>query len=129
MVGLTETQSWQRAFRVVAEASRWDLSDAQVEMHMGVAFQYIMEILVSGNGAAAQKLDPSGEASLRLAKRMRLDVLKSLVSPPVQELETMADEHFGLPESALPYWESSTAQRPWRGRQITARKSSRLDLG
>ncbi len=126
MVGLTETQSWQRAFRVLAEASRWDLSDAQVEMHMGVAFQYIMEVLVSGNGAAAaQRLDPSGEASLRLAKRMRLDVLKSLVSPPVQELVTMADEHFSLPESALPYWESSAAQRPWRGRQITAPESSR----
>ncbi len=116
MVGLTETQSWQRAFRVVSEASRWDLSDDQVEMHMGLAFQYIMEVLVTGNGGAAHKLDPAGESSLRLAKRMRIDVLKSLVSPPIERLVTMADEHFGLPGSDLPYWESSAAQRPWRGR-------------
>jgi hypothetical protein len=116
MVGITETQSWQRAFRVVSEASRWDLSDNEVETHMGLAFQYIMEVLVTGNSGAAQKLDPAGEASLRLAKRMRIDVLKSLVSPPIEKLVTLADDHFGLPESQLPYWESSAAQRPWRGR-------------
>lgn len=116
MVGITETQSWQRAFRVVAEASRWDLSDERVERHMGMAFQYIMEVLFASNGSSARRLDPSGHDSLRLAKRMRLDVLKSLVSPPIEELASMADDHFGVPQEEFPYWEGSAAQRPWRNR-------------
>src|SRR5574341_1598857 len=45
MVGLTETQSWQRAFRALAQTSRWDLQDDDVERHMAVAFQLIMYLL------------------------------------------------------------------------------------
>jgi hypothetical protein len=115
MVGITETQSWQRAFRILAEASRWDLSDRAVERHMGVAFQLVMETLGGGNGKA-RKLDPSGEASLRLAKRMRLDVMKTRIPSDRDRLAELADEHFGLPDYQLPYWETSDAQRPWRGR-------------
>ena len=115
MVGLVETQSWQKTFRALAQTSRWDLADDDVERHMGVAFQLVMEVLSGGN-AAARRLDPSGDSSLRLAKRMRIEVLRARIAPDVRSLTHVADEHFRLPSYALPFWETSGAQRPWRGR-------------
>jgi hypothetical protein len=112
MVGLTETQSWQRAFRILADASRWDLSDDAVERNMGVAFQLVMELL-SGTDGAAHRLDPSGEASLKLAKRMRLDVMKAKIPGDREQLADLADDHFGLPDYDLKFWQTSDAQRPW----------------
>ncbi len=118
MVGITETQSWQRAFRLMAEASRWDLSETAVEEHMAVAFQLVMEILSDGDGAA-HRLDPSGEASLMLAKRMRLDVMRARLPSDRDQLAELADERFGLPSYELGFWETSDAQAPWRGGQDT----------
>ncbi|OGU06906.1 MAG: hypothetical protein A2W29_01865, partial [Gemmatimonadetes bacterium RBG_16_66_8] len=114
MVGLVETQSWQRAFRAVAEVSRWDLRDDAVEQHMATAFQLIMETLAGCDGAA-RRLDPSGEASLGLAQKMRLDVMRSRIPFDVGRLSAVADEHFSLPQCSLSYWETSSAQRPWAG--------------
>jgi hypothetical protein len=112
MVGLVETQSWQKAFRAVAEASRWDLAEEQLERHMAAAFQLIMETLSTGGGAA-RRLDPSGEASLRLAQRMRIDVLRSRIPFDLPRLTAVADEHFSVPDYPLTFWETSAAQRPW----------------
>ena len=114
MVSVTETQSWQRIVRVADKQSRWDIGGDAMERYMGSAFQYIMELLDSAQDPAARKLDPAGESSLRLAKRMRLDVVKGLVSPPIAELELMADEHFRVPDTPVPFWKTSQAQRPWR---------------
>jgi len=113
MVGLTETQSWQAAFRVVAERSRWDLSDDEVERQMRVAFQLVMEILASDPTAQALKLDPAGDASLGLAKRVRLDVLRNRLPKDPWRLTRLAEQRFGLPSYALPYWERSGSERPW----------------
>jgi hypothetical protein len=122
MVGLTETQSWQRAFRIIAENSRWDLGDRIVEQHMAVAFELIMDMLSGGNGRA-HKLDPSGETSLHLAKRMRLDVVRSRISGDRNTLRSLADEHFGLPDYSLKFWETSDAQRPWKHKETTGSAS------
>lgn len=113
MVGLTETQSWQRAFRILAEASRWDLSDSAVERHMAAAFQLVMELLNEEDGVA-HRLDPSGEASLKLAKRMRLDVMRARLPGDRGHLAELAEEHFGLPDYDLRFWETSGAQPPWQ---------------
>ncbi len=114
MVGITETQSWQRVFRVAAEASRWDIGEQLVEDHMSMSFQYVMELL-SGATPTALKLDPSGESSLHLAKRMRIDVMKRVTSPPIAELTSMAEEHFTLPTGGRKeYWLASAAQNPWQ---------------
>ncbi len=119
MVGLTETQSWQRTFRTLAQTSRWDLLDDQVERHMGMAFQLIMEVL-SGQDGRARRLDPAGESSLQLAKKMRIDVLRARLAPDVASLERVADDHFALPGEPLPFWETSAAQRPWLSRNGSA---------
>ncbi|MBI4421754.1 MAG: zinc dependent phospholipase C family protein [Gemmatimonadetes bacterium] len=113
MVGLTETQSWQRAFRVVAENSRWDLTGDEVERHMAVAFQLVMETLGLGNGVA-RRLDPSGEASLSLAKRLRRQLARDGFRVGTDRLTEVADQHFGLPDYQLPFWKSSVGIRPWR---------------
>ncbi|HEX9729809.1 MAG TPA: zinc dependent phospholipase C family protein [Gemmatimonadales bacterium] len=120
MVGLTETQSWQRAFRMVAERSRWDLSDDAVERQMAAAFDVTMEVLGGGDTARARKLDPAGESSLNLAKRMRLDVMRNRLPNDLDRLADVADEAFGLPDYELAYWEASPSQRPWRDRNGSA---------
>src|SRR5207245_2485178 len=74
MVRLTESQSWQWAFQLMLENSRWDLPDADVERHMAVAFEYVMEAL-GDRDAAARRLDPAGHQALLLAKRMRRQAL------------------------------------------------------
>ena len=119
MVGLVETQSWQRAFKIMAENSRWDLSDATIGRHMAVAFQFVMELLSESDGMV-RKLDPSGETSLKLAKRMRVDVMQSRIPGDQESLSAVADEHFGLPSYGLSFWETSDAQRPWEGRRNRA---------
>jgi len=114
MVGLTETESWQAAFRVVAERSRWDLSDDEVERQMRVAFQLVMELLAGGTMPQARRLDPAGEASLRMAKQVRLDVLRNRLPRDPWRLNRLAEDRFGLPGYALPFWEQSASAHPWR---------------
>jgi hypothetical protein len=116
MVGLTESQSWQRAFRVISERSRWDLSDDMVERQMSVSFQLVMDLLAAEASARARKLDPAGETSLRLARRMRLDVMRNRIPRDHWRLTRLADERFALPVYELPFWENSASGKPW-GRQ------------
>jgi len=116
MVGITETQSWQRAFQILAEKSRWDLTDESVERHMGVSYQFVMEILREFDGLA-RRLDPAGDASLRLAKQMRVDVMRNRIPGDPMRLSALAGKSFGLPGYELDLWESSVHQRPWNGRQ------------
>jgi Zinc dependent phospholipase C len=124
MVGLTETQSWQRAFRLMSERSRWDLDDADVERQMSAAFQLTVEMLIDGGPVQlARKLDPSGETSLHLAKRMRVDVMRNRIPNDAGLLRELAEENFGLPPYALPFWEASPSERPWRNGNGSARSA------
>lgn len=113
MVGVTETQSWQKAFRVLAKQSRWDLRTDIVERHMALSYQFVMEVL-AGAESRAHKLDPSGEASLHLAKRMRIDVMSNRLPADHPTLSRFANDHFGLPQLALGFWERASLMRPWR---------------
>src|SRR5438876_690775 len=115
MVRLTESQSWQWAFQLMLENSRWDLPDADVERHMAVAFEYVMEAL-GDRDAAPRRLDPAGHQALLLAKRMRRQALHEGAGHEPERLEATAEQHFGLPTPALAYWKESKAQRPWRDR-------------
>src|SRR6266498_3993735 len=103
MVRLTESQSWQWAFQVIAENSRWDLPDSDVERHMAVAFEYVMEML-GQKDAAARRLDPAGEQALGLAKRMRRRALHEGGRHEPARMEETAEQHFGLPQPSLDYW-------------------------
>ena len=119
LVHLTESQSWQWAFQTIAENSRWDLPNADVERHMAVAFEYVMETL-GEKDAAARRLDPAGDKALGLAKQMRRQTLREGGRQDPEVLRASAEDHFGLPAPALDFWRASTAQRPWRDREEPA---------
>jgi len=109
MVGVAETQSWHRAFRVLSANSRWDLEPEVIERHMAAAFQLVMEVLSEHDGIA-KKLDPSGESSMHLAKQNRLDVMRNRILGDQATLRALAQESFGLPNWDVPFWEISEAK-------------------
>ena len=113
LVHLTESQSWQWAFQTIAENSRWDLPNEDVERHMAVAFEYVMEML-GERDAAARRLDPAGEQALGLAKQMRRRALREGGRQDPEVVSRSAEDHFGLPAPSFEFWRASTAQRPWR---------------
>ena len=76
MVRLTETTSWQRASQVAREYSRWRLADQDVERHLGLSYDFMIE-LFGGSDVSAHQLDPSGERPLKAAKELRRRVLRT----------------------------------------------------
>lgn len=56
---------------------------------------------------------PPHEA-LKLARRMRLDMIRNRIPNDHWRLARLADERFGLPVCELPFWERSASGRPWR---------------
>ena len=113
MVGVTETESWQRVFKQVANISKWEIPADDLDGQMGRAYQYVMELLRDDQGAAPLKLDPAGESSLQLAKKIRLDVVRNRISGTTEALQKLADAKFGLPRDPVPLWDGSGTNRPW----------------
>ena len=128
MVHLTETTSWQRASQVAREYSRWPLTDVDVERHLGLSFDFMMELLAE-SVPSARHLDPSGERPLKTAKEMRRRVLQDAGRRDTARLQNAADEHFGLPERPLVYWAKITRKLPWRAPEGTAPSPTRLVSG
>ncbi|HET9294127.1 MAG TPA: zinc dependent phospholipase C family protein [Gemmatimonadales bacterium] len=113
MVHLVETRSWQRAFRMARERSRWDLSDPDIARHMALSYEYIMETLAD-DAPAARRLDPAGAVPLRAAKVMRREALIQGGRRDATQLHETADRNFGLPHAPdLAFWKQLTYVRPW----------------
>ena len=102
MVYVADTESWQRIFHMVAEKSRWDLTDAEVATYMTRSFDFIVDLLRRLDSAEPLRLDPAGTAPLREAKKIRRIALRRGGEDHVQE---QAMQHFGLPPSRLSYAE------------------------
>ncbi|HEX6434984.1 MAG TPA: zinc dependent phospholipase C family protein [Gemmatimonadales bacterium] len=119
MVHLTETTSWQRASQVAREYSRWPLTDEDVERHLGLSFDFMVELL-NESTASARHLDPSGERPLKTAKEIRRRVLREAGRRDTAELQQAAKEHFGLPPRALVFWNKISKKLPWRAPEGTA---------
>jgi len=81
MVHLTETTSWQRASQVAREYSRWPLSDLDVEHHLGLSFDFMMELMAE-SVPAARHLDPSGERPLKPSVTLASGVPRSTAADP-----------------------------------------------
>jgi hypothetical protein len=119
MVHLTETTSWQRATQVAREYSRWPLTDSDVERHMALSFEFMMELLAD-SVTSARHLDPSGERPLKMAKEMRRRVIREAGRGDTARLQDAADEHYGLPDRALVYWNRIKRKLPWRAPEGSA---------
>jgi hypothetical protein len=100
MVYVTDTESWQRIYRVVSEKSRWDLPEDDVAAYVTRSYDYVMDFLVRLETSEPYTLDPSGDEPLRLAKRIRRAALQS---GGAEEVREEAERHFGMPRSALGY--------------------------
>jgi zinc dependent phospholipase C len=128
MVHLTETTSWQRASQVAREYSRWPLTDVDVERHLGLSFDFMMELMAE-SAASARHLDPSGERPLKTAKEMRRRVMREAGRRDTTRLQDAANEQFGLPDRALVYWNKLKQKLPWRAPEGTAPSPSLLVSG
>ncbi|MEA2712379.1 MAG: hypothetical protein QOK27_340 [Gemmatimonadales bacterium] len=128
MVHLTETTSWQRASQVAREYGRWQLSDDDVERHLGLSFDFVMELLAE-SAASARHLDPSGERPLKTAKEMRRRVMREAGRRDTASLESAANDQFGLPERALVFWSKLQRKLPWRAPEGSVPSPSRLVSG
>jgi Zinc dependent phospholipase C len=117
MVLLTDLTDWQRVVQLAAENSRWDLSDGDVERHMGAAFDLAMDFLIAGEGARARRFDPSGVTALQAAKRMRRHALTTGGRRDEGLVRETAEEHFGVRPTGLGYWERLDVPRPWLERR------------
>jgi hypothetical protein len=100
MVYVTDTESWQRIYRLVSEKSRWDLQERDVAAYVVRSYDYIMDFLNREDGSEPFALDPSGDEQLRLAKQLRRAALRRGGTDAVEE---EAERHFGMPKSTLAY--------------------------
>jgi hypothetical protein len=71
MVMVTDLDSWQAVMKAVADSSRWPLSPQEVDGHLVRSYEYVMDLLVRLGSAEPCRFDPSGDASLGEAKRLR----------------------------------------------------------
>lgn len=100
MVYVTDTDSWQRIFTVMAENSRWDLDERDVGRYLTRSFDFVMDFLARGEQSEPFALDPSGDAALRAAKQVRREALRS---GGTEAAVSAAAARFGLPGSGLSF--------------------------
>lgn len=100
MVIAADNESWQRIFQLMTEKSRWDLADAEVGQYVVRSYDFVIDLLRRMDSAEPFQLDPSGDDALRMAKRIRRQVLRAAGEDALLE---EADKHFGLPATSLRY--------------------------
>jgi len=100
MVIVADNESWQRIFQMMTEKSRWDLPDADVGRYLARSFDFVMDLLIRMDRAEPFRFDPSGHDALRLAKRVRRQVLRG---GGEDELRVEVDRRFGMPTATLAY--------------------------
>jgi Zinc dependent phospholipase C len=100
MVIAADNESWQRIFQLMKERSRWDLADDDVSRYLARSYDFIMDLMMRMDSAEPYQLDPSGDRALRMAKRVRRQVLRQ---GDELRLREEADRYFGMPASALAF--------------------------
>jgi hypothetical protein len=114
MVVVTDSDSWQRVFGLLAQNSRWDLAEADVGRYLVTSFDFVMDLFTREGASAPMRLDPAGEVALREAKRVRRTAKKD-----GDDAVRAAVRQFGLPTEALGF-----AQR--LGSPLYAPRSARI---
>lgn len=100
IVHAADAESWQRIFQLMLENSRWDLTNDEVGTYLVRSFDFIIDLLNRYDRSEPYRLDPSGDDSLRFAKRVRRLALRSGGHDEVRE---RADHHFGMPATTLAF--------------------------
>lgn len=100
MVYVTDTESWQRIFTLMAENSRWDLEEREVGRYLTRSFDFVMDFLVRESSSEPYLLDPAGDRALRAAKLVRRTARRRGGDDAVR---VEAAREFGLPDSGLAF--------------------------
>ena len=100
MVYVTDTDSWQRAFQLISEKSRWDLSDGEVGAYLARSYDFIMDLFNRMSESDPYRLDPSGDVALRAAKKVRRSALRRGGEATIHD---DADREFGMPATQLEF--------------------------
>ncbi|HEV8410647.1 MAG TPA: zinc dependent phospholipase C family protein [Gemmatimonadaceae bacterium] len=100
MVYVTDTESWQRIFTLLAQNSRWDLEEREVGRYLTRSFDFIVDFLIRESASEPYTLDPSGDRALRAAKLVRRAAMKRGGDDAVR---TEASREFGMPETTLAF--------------------------
>jgi hypothetical protein len=93
--------------------SRWPLTDAEVERHLGLAYDFMVDLLANEQ-STPRRFDPSGERALHMAKVLRRRVMLEGTRTRAKRLVEAADEHFGLRDEPLVFWPGRDKPLPWR---------------
>lgn len=104
MIRVQDSDRWKFAFDRVVQYSRWDLDDGDVDLYIAHAFDSIVDYLQRRRDALPAALDPTGEANLQMAKRVRRMAIRDEVWRQPARLGDLADEFFPLPPADLGYW-------------------------
>ncbi len=113
LVHLAETRGFQSGLKAAVGRSRWSLEDVDVERHIGLSYDYMVDLLANEKPVPRQ-LDPSGEQPLHVAKTVRRQVLQESVRTRPDRLLDAAEEHFGLPGETLTWWPERVRPLPWK---------------
>ena len=100
MVYVTDTESWQRIFTVMAENSRWDLAEPDVARYLERSYDFVMDFLIRDAASEPYALDPAGDRALRAAKRVRRAAMRR---GGTDEATAEAAREFGLPNTGLAF--------------------------
>ena len=106
MVHVTDLGPWQRLMQVMADNSRWDLREGEVNTYLARSFDYVMDILRRQGSAEPVAFDPSGENPLREAKRLRRLAFRD---GGESQVLAAAERAYGMPASALDFSAKLTA--------------------
>lgn len=71
LIHLSNDERWHNLWVKMADKSRWELVDEEVERYDGLAHGYVEDLLVRGATSLSQALDPTGHERLALAKKIR----------------------------------------------------------
>lgn len=115
MVRAADMESWQRVFQLMLERSRWDLTGDEISGYLERSFEFIMDLLTRLDHAEPMQLDPSGDARLRLAKRVRRTALRL---GGEEEVLAQAMKQFGMPSTSLGY--TRQLERPLYAARVVA---------
>ncbi len=107
--------------------SRFDLPDAEVDRYFERSFESVVEYLIRGPTSAPGELDPVGELSLKLAKKVRRRALSDRTADHPEVLKEMADAFFPFPDTPLVHW--PRIKDPDFAAGVTSRRAAEHALG